>query len=102
LLTRRVDGSLRESRIAIDRFGLRRSRGCDRRRPLREGAPIDQERLAGLFRGNAAEPGVLHVHGRYPSRVRGRARIAPQCHIVDRFEQLPIDSLLKDLIQMRR
>ena len=103
LLARRVDGGLREARVAVDLLGLRRCSGCDARRPLREGTAVDKEWLVGLFRDGFAEPGFLHVHGRFASRVW---RVRNTCVSIaqGRIDRLTAsdNTEAKDLIQMRR
>jgi hypothetical protein len=45
---------LREARIAIDLFGFRRGCGCDARRPLYEGTPIEKKLFACVVRDSVA------------------------------------------------
>jgi hypothetical protein len=51
--------------LAIDVLGFRGGRGCDGRGALEERTSIDKQLFAGSDPRRTAEPGFLHVHGRY-------------------------------------
>ena len=62
--------ALRKTRLAIDVRGIRRGDSCDGGGSLgKRGASIEKELFADVVRNGVAEPGFLHVHGRYASRV---------------------------------